>query len=355
MKLVELHTKADQQTGSYYLGYLVYQSSEVTVLISLDDDANAGGLLVVSNQDVLASVDESPSLAYCQRLIDEGRSTDPFELMPLNQQLLKTPLTSLIAACETAMEKELPISLTLTSGTVYTGLIVRTSPKEIQLRQIGADYEPDQLRLVVPLAEISSLELNAPLHKLWKEYRTVKDQFAGQNPYGLVELYLDWLEDDRFGNYLLGRVLDQDDHYLLFESLNDYGQLEAVCLVNREDVVHESVTSAAIDFNSFLVARNQRKGIFDPGQLSQLAESLDHVPSVAEVIQKAGKQLVNVDDYELPGENLGYVTEVNGQGFSIQDPESGQEVSHLFENVCILDLASTELEKMREFLAAQNQ
>ena len=65
MKLVELHTKADQLSGNYYLGYLVYQSADATTLISLDDDANAGGVLVINNQDILASVDESPSLAYC--------------------------------------------------------------------------------------------------------------------------------------------------------------------------------------------------------------------------------------------------------------------------------------------------
>ena len=65
--------------------------------------------------------------------------------------------------------------------------------------------------------------------------------------------------------------------------------------------------------------------------------------------------MVSVDDYELAGENLGYVTEVGEEGFTIEDPENRQEVSHLFENVCALDLASTELEKMREFLAAQNQ
>lgn len=48
MKLVELHTKADQLSGSYYLGYLVYQSADATTLISLDDDANAGGVLVIN-------------------------------------------------------------------------------------------------------------------------------------------------------------------------------------------------------------------------------------------------------------------------------------------------------------------
>ncbi|MGM9906533.1 hypothetical protein [Lactobacillus sp.] len=355
MKLVELHTKADQLSGSYYLGYLVYQSADAAALISLDDDANAGGVLVINNQDILASVDESPSLAYCQRLIDEGKSTDPFSLMPLNQELLKTPLTSLGAASEDAMEKALVVNITLTSGVVYTGIIVRTSPKEVQLKQIGDDYELDPLRLIVPLADISSLELNAPLNKLWKKYQPVKDQFAGKNPYGLVELYLDWLDDARFGSCILGRVIDQSDQYLLFESLNDYGQLESICLINREDVVHETVNSAAIDFSSFLVAYNQQMEIFDPGHLSKLAQSLDHVPTAREVIEKAGKQLVSVDDYELAGENLGYVTAVDEEGFTIEDPESGQEVSHLFENVCSLDLASTELEKMREFLAAQNQ
>lgn len=52
MKLVELHTKADQLSGSYYLGYLVYQSADAATLISLDDDANAGGVLVINNQDI---------------------------------------------------------------------------------------------------------------------------------------------------------------------------------------------------------------------------------------------------------------------------------------------------------------
>ncbi|APG75286.1 hypothetical protein [Lactobacillus delbrueckii] len=355
MKLVELHTKADQLSGSYYLGYLVYQSADAATLISLDDDANAGGVLVINNQDILTSVDESPSLAYCQHLIDEGKSTDPFALMPLNQELLKTPLTSLSAASQAALEKDLVVNITLTSGIVYTGIIALAGPTEIQLKQIGDDYELDPLCLVIPLSAISSLELNAPLNKLWKKYQVVKEQFAGQNPYGLVELYLDWLDDARFGSCLLGLVLDQSDQFLLFESLNDYGQLESICLVNREDVVHESVNSAAIDFSSFLVAYNQKNEIFDPGHLGKLAQSLDHVPTVREVIEKAGKQLVSVDDYELAGENLGYVTAVDEAGFTIEDPESGQEVSHLFENVCALDLASTELEKMREFLAAQNQ
>ena len=120
-------------------------------------------------------------------------------------------------------------------------------------------------------------------------------------------------------------------------------------------MVHESVNSAAIDFSNFLVAYNQKNKIFDPGHLGKLAQSLNHVPTAREVIEKVGNQLVSVDDYELAGENLGYVTAVDEAGFTIEDPESGQEVSHLFENVCALDLASTELKKMREFLAAQNQ
>ena len=264
-------------------------------------------------------------------------------------------MTSLSAASQAALEKDLVVNITLTSGIVYTGIIALAGPTEIQLKQIGDDYELNPLCLVIPLSAISSLELNAPLNKLWKKYQAVKEQFASQNPYGLVELYLDWLDDDRFGSCLLGRVLDQSDHFLLFESLNDYGQLESICLVNREDVIHETVNSAAIDFSSFLVAYNQKNEIFDPGHLGKLAQSLDHVPTAREVIEKAGKQLVSVDDYELAGENLGYVTAVNEEAFTIEDPESGQEVSHLFENVCALDLASTELEKMREFLAAQNQ
>ena len=145
MKLVELHTKADQLSGSYYLGYLIYQSADAATLISLDDDANAGGVLVINNQDILTSVDESPSLAYCQRLIDEGKSTDPFALMPLNQELLKTPLTSLSAASQAALEKDLVVNITLTSGIVYTGIIALAGPTEIQLKQIGDDYELDPL------------------------------------------------------------------------------------------------------------------------------------------------------------------------------------------------------------------
>ena len=94
MKLVELHTKADRLTGSYYLGYLVYQNEDLTVLIGLDDDANASGLILVNNQDLVGMVEQSPSLAYCQRLINEGKSTDPFQLMPVNQELLKGSLSN---------------------------------------------------------------------------------------------------------------------------------------------------------------------------------------------------------------------------------------------------------------------
>lgn len=64
MKLVEVHTKAEQQTDGYYLGYLVYQNDAVTVLIALDDDANAGGVMVLNNDDLLGAVEESPSIAY---------------------------------------------------------------------------------------------------------------------------------------------------------------------------------------------------------------------------------------------------------------------------------------------------
>lgn len=350
MKLVELHTKADRLTGSYYLGYLVYQNEDLTVLIGLDDDANASGLILVNNQDLVGMVEQSPSLAYCQRLIDEGKSTDPFQLMPVNQELLKGGLSNFFEAGKAALFKKLPVNVTLNNGVVYSGIVTETTLEELRIRQIDGNFALDRIHSVIPMKQISSLEINSALGKMWSEYQ---DSDIAGNPYDLVELYLDWLDDDRFGNYLLGRVLLEDDHYLLFESINDYGQLEAICLVNRDDIIHECTASPVIDFYSFLLTRNQEAGIFDLNQLDHLAQSLDHVPSPLEVLQNAGQQLVSVDDYAAPGEMTGYIQALTDSEVYIADPVTGQVAPFAIDRICTIDLASSELEKMKEYLAAQ--
>lgn len=350
MKLVELHTKADRLTESYYLGYLVYQNEEITVLIGLDDDANASGLILVNNQDLVGMVEQSPSLAYCQRLIDEGKSTDPFNLMPVNQELLKSNLTSLFDAGKAALFKKLPVNVTLNNGVVYSGIVTEATLEELRIRQIDGNFALDRIHSVIPMKQISSLEINSALGKMWSEFQ---DSEPTNNPYDLVELYLDWLDDDRFGNYLLGRVLLENDHYLLLESINDYGQLEAICLVNREDIIHECSESPVIDFYSFLLTRNQEAGIFDLNNLDRLAQSLDHVPSALEVLENAGQQLVSVDDFTAAGETTGYITSLSDSEVVIADPVTGQENAFAIDRICTIDLASSELEKMKEYLSAQ--
>ena len=352
MKLVEVHTKADQQTDGYYLGYLVYQNDAVTVLIALDDDANASGVMVLNNDDLLGVVEESPSIAYVQRLIDEGQSRDPFDLMPRNQQLLKRPFSQLYQAAEAALLEDMPLTITLNNGVVYGGIVIQSTLSEIRIRQINDDYSLDRLYLAVPTKQISSLEINAASGKLWQEWYAARKSEPAFD-YGLCELYLDWVDDDRFGGCLLGHVIAQNDHYLLLESVSNYGQLESICLVNRADIVHETDASPAISYTNYLIKRNQEQGLFDPNNFSKLAKSLHHIPTTREVILTAGKHLVNIDDYEFDGENLGYVTHTDEYGFTIKDALTGEETDHPYHNVCTIDLASVELEKMHEYLAAQ--
>lgn len=356
--LTEIHLKNSED--DYYIGYVINKNSEITTMICLDDDGNEGGVQIFQNNTIGQSLTDSDNITFYQYLIDRGMSKDPFKLSEQNQEILKQHFNTLSDALVFALKLNHIISLDTLDGYSYRGLLTAVNEQKIRIKEESSNLDLEAYDTVIPIEQICSLDFNAADTNFFDDWLHEENQ--EQNDLNLVEIYLNYKTDARYGSYVCGKIVAQTNHHrILFERYNDVGQIEAMTLINYDHILHISKHSRELDYLAYQIKRNNKAGIRDPYGLIDMIHmsgsifDLDHLPTIERVLQweQESKNLIDVDDVDFDSSNMGVITSHDEQQFKQKVVDgyhfSSEENYHL-KNIVAIDLFSNELLQMQLFM-----
>lgn len=358
-ELTQIQLQHDEP-NSYYIGYIVSQNQELTTMICLDQEGNEGGVHLFSNKAIVQKTSSSADINFYQYLIDRGMSKDPFRLSALNETVIKQHFATLAAALACALKKQQIITIDTSDGFAYTGLITAVNEQNAILRLKSDDFALEAFATVIPLRQIECLSFNIVNDLQFASWLQLPQQ--PQKKLNLVQIYLNYQGDDRYGSCLTGRIIAQTNHHrILVEKYNEVGQISAMALVNYDHILHISKQSPALTYLAYQIKQNQRKGIRDPyGLIDMIRMSgsifdLQHLPTVEKVLawEKDAKNLINVDDVDYSAPNIGLITAYQNQQFTqqvLEDYHLGKAATYQLSRIAAIDLFSTELLQLQLYL-----
>lgn len=121
-------------------------------------------------------------------------------------------------------------------------------------------------------------------------------------------MHFDYYDDSRFK-----KIIKEDENHLLFESLNNLGQLDGILLINKKHLIHTVHQSTELDYYQYLVNYHHKQSTFNPRNLK-----IDYPQSeLKSAIKK--QELVGIDNYAFDNTNIGVVTATFEDYFLLQN------------------------------------
>lgn len=358
-ELTQIQLRNDEP-DHYYLGYVVGRNQEVTTMICLDQEGSEGGTLFIKNKAINQESTTSPAISFYQYLIDRGMSKDPFQLSALNQAVIKQNFPNLAAALAYALKKQAIITIDASDGFAYTGLVTAVDDQNVQIKKKNDEFELDSFATVIPLAKIDGVNFNEAPNLQFAHWLKQTDQ--GQNDLNLVKIYLNYRDDQRYGNYLTGKIIAQTNHHrILVEKYSDVGQIEAMTLVNYDHILHISKQGRELDYLAHQIKANQKRGRRDPYDLIDMIRmsgsifNLQHLPTIEKVLawEKDAQNLIKVNDVDCSAANIGQITAYQDKQFTqvlLDDYQLTGKATYQLDRIAAIDLFSPELLQLQLYL-----
>lgn len=82
----------------------------------------------------------------------------------------------------------------------------------------------------------------------------------------LSEIYLDYLDEDSF---VLGRLVLKNNDFFLFETVNEYGNLDSFQLTTKSSVTEIISQTDYTKMFDFVIDLNKKQGVCDPFSLTE--------------------------------------------------------------------------------------
>lgn len=356
-QLTEIQLTSD--ADNFYIGYIVEKNQELTTMICLDDDGNEGGIEIFKNSAIAKEITASEDITFYQYIIDRGMSKDPFNLSQRNKAILQERFANFNEALLYALKSGEIISLDASNGLTYSGLITAVSDQEIRLRQRHHGLGLETFALAIPISKINCLDLNDTDNLQFDNW--LQDEEHDPNNINLVQIYLNYHNDDRYGEAIIGKIIAQTNHHrILVEKYNEIGQIQAMTLVNYDHILHITKQSPLLDYIAYLIKQNEKAGIRDPFGLIDMIRmsgsifNLKHLPTIEHVLdwEQQAKNLIAVDDIDFASENIGIISKHNQEKFSqiiLNGYEVAKQVSYHLNNIAAIDITSGKLLQLQLF------
>ncbi|MBP2058435.1 hypothetical protein J2Z60_001614 [Lactobacillus colini] len=325
-------------TNDYYIGYIVDQNQEFVVLQSIDADGNLGGLEYIKNSAIKTIKQDSPELDFCNHF----KVRDIFNLKKLNSSFLSLDIDSFESLLAKISTHEL-ITVSTKNGNDLTGHVLKADNLKVLFKLNNQEYP-----LVIPIEDIVGISINDIKNILENIYHE-----ASSNQDDLVALYLDYEDDERFGEALIGAVVFHNDDYLVLESLNDIGQLDSYVLINRNYIVHTDQDTELLSYYSFLKKWQIKNGSFDFNNLRSQLIQFDQSISIDSFLQSKIGDMVTINDYQLDNVNTGKIVKLEDKKLylsNIDDFRLSNNIQEFnYSDLASVDLISNDLLRMKQF------
>ena len=363
-KLVQITLKADQEkynldgdasitvvdANSYYIGRIITQHHGWITFESVDQGGNLGGIVFIKEDQVAKIEDDTPNLRYY--MITQVK--DSFNLEQLNKTVLAWDFTNLHDLLINVADAQPFTTFEVNTGATYTGLITQLDQQEVRILERN-ELTLEHYATVIPLDDIVCVDTNAIDNRLFTQYLRQSQKQEFTNDLDMVEIYFDYTFDDQYGSFGIGKVLKDDDDNLVFESINELGQVESIAVIARSHITHITEDSERLLFFNFLVQWQKNNGSFDPDRLERSVKLRDEIQSPAEIIDNWPEdQIVKISDsiYHYP-DRLGLIEDRSDSGFDLKivtEYGLGDTSVHDYSDLISVDLAGSEMIKMQQFI-----
>lgn len=163
----------------------------------------------------------------------------------------------------------------------------------------------------------------------------------------LVELHLDYEDDERFNTYYIGKIIKEGKNQLLFASLNNLGQLDGILLISTKHITHIVHQSHELDYYCYLMNHHLQNNTFNPRNLNT-----DYTFSSKHFIKI--NNLIGIDNAKFDNTNIGIVKEIHDNCFLLQNIDEYRISDNIqkiyFDDLIAVELTSNEQVLLKDYL-----
>lgn len=329
----------------FYLGKKLVSNPQWSIFVTTDDSGYYTNIHLFKTSAIKEAKD-SPESEFYNFQKQNNNLLDPFDLKKKANKLTNLKWTTLAELLSQIKTINPIISLTSQNDVTYTGQIMSVNDTHIVLKEIDENYQLNEFPLLVDLNEISAISFNSVEHNILNAWLTAENNKSNQD---LVEVHLDYQDDDRFESFYIGKIIKQNDNYLLLAALNDLGQLDGIYLIDKKHVVHLTTVSQQLDYFQFAMNYHLQNNTFNLRDLKTDFE----LNAFTEYLKS--NQLTAIDNVKFDQPNIGLVKEIKDNTISFQNIED-YTVASTSQMILLDDIGSIELtSNYQQLLAAYLQ
>lgn len=336
-KLIKISFNPD--LSNYLVGNIVSQNTEFILLQAIDQDGNLGGLEYIKKSEDILIQKEAPEVDFYGNF----EIKDLFNLKRLNEKFIDSRFTSFKELLQNISSSNL-ITIKTKNSSELTGYVLRVEDSKL-IFELNTQAYP----LIIPIEDILGISINDINNLLEDKYYDNEVSTSD-----LVALYLDYEDDNRFGEALIGTVIFHNDDYLVLENLNDIGQLDSYVLIDRNYIVHTEQYTKMLGYYESLKNWQIQNGSFDPNGLKEQLPHLDKSISIEKLLKSKINNWVTINDYQLNNVNIGKIIRVEDKKIFLKNINNFKLDNNIQEFSCAdlasVDLISNDLLKLGQFL-----
>lgn len=312
----------------FYVGELLAEKDEYYVVKTISSGDYLGGIEVL-RKDQVEIQSHTQELAYFQELVARNAIPTIKLQESLNTKFLSLDWKNL---AELFVQWKSYIGVETLNGEYSLGLIKNVNNMSIILDDTNANLEKEIL--FENIKELSPTSLDNYLVEKWDEGQwKVKDE-------NLVEIILNYYNDDRTNSSLVGKIISETDDTILLQVIDDIGVLDSITLIQKKYI--EIISKKNIEFENFIFNFSKKNDYFNIHRLNVLP-NLNIKNFIGS--QKLN-QIVSVNDYYYDNQNIGFLKQKLDNKFKLQnfdDYQLGNESEFEYEDLVSVDLASSQI------------
>lgn len=312
----------------FYVGELLAEKDEYYVVKTISSGDYLGGIEVL-RKDQVEIQSHTPELAYFQELVARNAIPTIKLQESLNTKFLSLDWKNL---AELFVQWKSYIGVETLNGEYSLGLIKNVNNISMTLDDTNTNLEKEIL--FENIKELSPTSLDNYLVEKWDEGQwKVKDE-------NLVEIILNYHNDDRANSSLVGKIISETDDTILLQVIDDIGVLDSITLIQKKYI--EIISKNNIEFENFIFNFSKKNDYFNIHRLNVLP-NLNIKNFIGS--QKLN-QIVSVNDYYYDNQNIGFLKQKLGNKFKLQnfdDYQLGNESEFEYQDLVSVDLASSQI------------
>lgn len=269
---------------------------------------------------------------------------DSLNLKKQNQSIIQWHWRNLSELLSLVKRNNKIISIEDNSGTTLTGEFANFTKDILYIREWNHNYELNLTLTPIPLTKINVISINSAEQRLFDEWLKINIKPKNVN---LAEIYFNYADSNRNASFFVGQILSENSHYIKFLALNDLGQVDNLCLINKNYIQEIISRDSMLDYYQFLTNYHRKHQSFNIRNLNINTSAT----TFSEVVKK-NNSLISINKADEITAQFGKIKQINTNYFNFQELVDYQFLEQV-QKVSFDDLVSVEISSNLQILLTQ--